>query len=463
MRILIDNGTLVTLDQQRRIIKNGAVAVDGDKITAVGKSQAVRASFQADKTINATGHIVMPGLINGHMHFVQNLARGVADDVDDLFGWLYDRVLPFEAALSEEDAFISALHACAEMVRSGTTCFADPGGFREDIGARAIEESGLRGIIAWRGVDTIVDSSRPMPGATIATAEENISRNTELFKKFHGTADGRIRVWFGVGDPRAGSVELLRGVKKKAAELGTGIEIHVAPTEQATEYLKRRKGMADIEYLDSVGFLGPEVLVVHAGWITDKGVELIARNDVKTCHCPGASLHGAYGSCSRGKFPELLKKRATVCLGVDASAENNSLDMFRALYQAATCHNEARLARNVITPEKALEMATVDGARALGMEHQTGSIEAGKKADVIVVNAGKLNLLPLFDFNLVPNLVYSGDGADVETVLVDGRVLMENRRLTTIDEARLARQVQEAGERVMERAGLKLKAKWPVL
>ncbi len=460
MKILIDNGTFVTVDRERRVIKNGALAIDGNIISSVGKSQEIRTQFHPDRVIDATDKIVMPGLVNGHMHFVQNLARGIADDVDDLFGWLYDRVLPFEAALSEEDAFVSALHACAEMIRTGTTCFADPGGFREDIGVKAIEQSGLRGIIAWRGVDTVVDSTRPMPGATIANAAENVRRNTELFKKFHGSADGRVRVWFGIGDPRAASPELLRGVKQKARELGTGIEIHVAPTQQATQYLISRKGMADIEYLDSLGFLGPEVLAVHAGWITERGVELIARHDVKVCHCPGASLHGAYGSCSRGKFPELLQKKATVCLGVDASAENNSLDMFRAIYQAATCHNEARLTRRVISPEKALEMATIDGARALGMEEQIGSLEAGKKADVIVINARKLNLLPLLDFNLIPNLVYAGDGADVETVLVDGKVLMEDGQLKTIDEPELAKKVQSAAARVLQRSGLKLEPKW---
>ncbi len=462
MSILVDRGTVVTVDKDRRIIRDGAIAIEEDKIVAVGKSEEVKRTFQAERIIDAQDKLIIPGLIDAHLHFVKTISRGIADDID-FFSWLYDRTFPFEAAMSEEDAYLGALLGCIEMIKTGTTCFAELGGYRMESGARAIEEAGVRGIIAWRCVDTIVDEKRPMPGVTISTAEDAVRRNEELFDRFDRAAGGRIRVWFGIADPRAASDDLIVKVHKKAKELNTGIEIHVAAAEEAVRWLVEHKGKPDIEYLESLGVLGPEMLIVHAGWITPEAVKIISRHDVKVCHCPGASMHGAYGSCSRGKFPELIEQGVTVCLGVDTAAENNSLDMFRAMYQAATCHKEARLDNSLISPEQALEMATINGARALMWEDEIGSIEVGKKADLVLIDIKKPNWLPIYDFSTIPNLVYSGDGADVDTVIIDGKIVMEGREIKTLDERKILTRVQEAGARILARSGLdrKLKPRWP--
>jgi 5-methylthioadenosine/S-adenosylhomocysteine deaminase len=231
------------------------------------------------------------------------------------------------------------------------------------------------------------------------------------------------------------------------------------------EYVQQQKGLTDVEYLDRLGILGPNMLIIHAAWLSDAEVELIKKHDVKVCHCPGASLHGAYGACSHGKFPELIEAGATVCLGTDLTSNNNSLDMFRTMYQVATCHKEARLDATLISPEQAVEMATVQGARALMWEDEIGSLEAGKKADIILVNTMKPNWLPVHDFSLVPNLVYSGDGADVDTVIIDGRVIMEGGKVQTMDEKEVLTKAQEAGARIFDKSGLarRLRPRWPVL
>lgn len=464
MKLLIDKTTVITLDKERRIIKDGAVAVDGDRIVQVGKSDEVRQRFQAERVINASGKITLPGLIDAHSHVVLTLSRGFADDVD-FFTWLYDRSYPFQAAMSEEDAYLSALLGCLEMLKTGTTCFAEPGIFLAEGAVRAVEESGLRAVVAKRYMDTIVDANHPQPQRLMAGREEAVERHREFFQRFHGAAGGRIRVWIGMGDPRGNSAELLVALKELADSLATGAEIHVATAVQGVKYVQSQKGLTDVEYLNRLGILGPNMLLIHAAWLTDAEVELIKKHDVKVCHCPGASLHGAYGACSHGKFPELIRGGATVCLGTDLTSNNNSLDMFRAMYQAATCHKEARLDATVISPEQALEMATINGARALMWEDEIGSLEVGKKADLILVDVMRPNWLPLHDFSLVPNMVYSGDGADVDTVIVDGRVIMEGGEVQTLDEKEVLARAQEAGVRIFEKSGLaqRLRSRWPVI
>ncbi len=463
MKLLINKGTLVTVDRERRIIKDGAVAIDGDRIIAVGKSDEVQQEFRAERTINARDKLVLPGLVDAHMHLVQTLSRGVADDVD-LYSWLYDRVFPFESSLSEEEAYLSALLGCMEMVRTGTTCFADPGGNQIESAPRAIEQAGLRGIIAWRGVDTTVDEKRPIATPVKASTEEVVTRNEALFKRFNGTAQGRIRVWFGLADCRAASERLIVRTAEKARELGTMVEIHIAGTEECVRHVIEHQGTTEIKYLQRLGVLGPDMLIIHAGWITAEEVPIIKEYDIKVCHCPGASMHGAYGSCSQGKFPELLEAGVTVALGVDSATANNSLDMFRAMYQAATCHKEARLHPSLVSPEQSLEMATINGARALRWEDEIGSLEVGKKADLILVDVSGPHWLPRQDFSLIPNLVYSGSGADVNTVIIDGAIVMEGREMKTVDEERVLAEVQKAGRQVLKRTGLedKLRPRWPV-
>lgn len=463
MKLLIDRTTVITLDKHRRIIKDGAVAIDGNRIVDVGKSDVVRSRFRAERVIDASGKVTLPGLVDAHVHVVLALSRGIGDDVE-VFTWLHDRAYPFQTAMTDEEAHISSLLGCIEMVKSGTTCFAEPGSFLAEGAARAVEDIGLRAVVAKRYVDTVVGSKPSLPQESVASREEAVEKHRAFFERLNGSAGGRIRVWIGMGNGRETSPSLLKALKNLADSCRTGADIHVAATPQGVERLRDREGVTEVEHLDRLGILGPNVLMIHCNWITDGEVELAKKHDAKVCHCPGASLHKGFGACSHGKVPELVKAGVTMGLGTDVASHNNSLDMFRAMYQVATCHKEARLDPTLISPEQALEMATIGGARALLWDDEIGSLDAGKKADLILVNIMKPNLLPYNDFSLVPNLVYSGDGADVDTVIVDGRIIVEKGTVQTVDEKEVLATAQKAGVRVLQKSGLsgKLRPRWPV-
>jgi len=460
---LIKGGIIVTIDKQRRIIKDGAIVIKGDKIVAIGKKdEIIRKYNKVDVTIDATGKLVLPGLIDTHIHHIQTLARGIADDVD-LVTWIHDRILPYEAALDNEATYLSAMLACIEMVKTGTTTGIDPGGYRMENVAKALNEIGMRGLIAWASMDTFTDD-RPIPKEIYTTTEEALKANEDLIKKFHRTANDRIRTRAAIRIETNATDRLVKEIDELARRYNTGVEMHAAVAKEQVDFVKKRTGLTVVKWLDSLKVLGPHWLLIHMGWIDDEEVNIIKERDVRIAHVPGASMKGAYGSGRFGKFPELIKNGVIIGLGCDSTAANNSLDMFRAMWLAATLHKEVRYDPTLISPEEALEMATINAAKAVQWEDQIGSLEVGKKADIIIVNINKSNLLPIHDFSIVPNLVYSGDGQDVETVIIDGKIVMEKRKIITVNEEEILAKAQKAAERIVSKIGIdkKLKSKWPI-
>ena len=458
----IEHGTVITMDGRRRILKDGVVAVKGDRIAAVDKT-ATLAGQPAARTIDATGRLVLPGLVSAHCHNVQALARGLGDDVPVEL-WTYGRIYPYETLLTEEDAYWSTLLNCAEMLRTGTTCHADPGGYVMDGVGRALTDCGMRGIFAWAGMDDFPKGYEPpadFPGRK--TTEQTLAANERLVKRWHKTANDRVRVSYGLRIEPNVSDELFQGVKAYADRDATLVQFHCLLLG-LSEAVRQRVGMSTVQWMAGLGVLGPNWLLVHMSDTSDSDVVIVKTHDVKIAHNPGASMHSTYGAASRGKFPEMLERGVTVGLGCDSTAANNSLDMFRAMYQAATVHKEVRLRPDLIRPEKALEMATIDGARALGWEADIGSLEPGKRADVIVVDARRTNWVPMHDFSIVANLVYAGEGADVETTIVDGLILMENRRLLTIDVDKVRMEGQRIAERIVRQLPYQetLRPRWPI-
>ncbi|HTM06772.1 MAG TPA: amidohydrolase [Verrucomicrobiae bacterium] len=458
-RILIKNGTVITMDPRRRIIRDGAVAIENDRIVDVGKAEALK-DFQAEAVFDATDRIVMPGLIDAHCHNVQMLARGLGDEVD-LIAWCYDRIYPYETLLTDEATYLSALLCQIEMIRTGTTCVADPGGYKMDNVGRALAETGMRGIIAWSGMDQWSED-RPLceglPGKL--TTEETLKVEEQLVKDWNGREGGRIRACYGLRVEPNVSDALYRGINNLAKRDGVMIEMHAAVNKDQVEWVKKRTGHTVIEHMKTLGVLGDHWYLIHMAVLTDDELKMLKDNDCRVIHVPGATLHGAYGSATVGKFPELIDMGVTVALGCDSSAANNSLDMFRAMYEAATVHKEARIIPDLIAPEKAVEMATIDGARAVHWEKEIGSLEKGKKADVIIVDTKRSNWVPLHDFSLVPTLVYSGEGADVETSIIDGRVIMEKRKIKTVNVKTILRRAQRATEKLLKKLPYKLEPKW---
>lgn len=465
MNLVVEGGYVITLDPARRIIRDGAVVVEDSRIIDVGKADEIRRKYPRYEAVDARKKIVLPGLVDGHLHQTQMLARGLADDVD-LITWIHDRILPYEAVMDDRDAYMSALLCSMEAIKTGTTTAVDPGGYRMENVARAMAEIGIRGVIAWASMD-VDDPARPVPRELKTSTDEAVRRNEELLKRCQGMGDGRITVWCGLRVEPNVSAELIARINDLALRHGVGVEMHNAVTKEQMEWVLKRTGKTTVEYLNSLGVLGPHWLLIHMGWITDNEVKLLKEKDVKVAHVPGASMKGAYGSIAFGKFPELVASGVTVCLGCDSCAANNSLDMFRAMYLASTAHKEVRYDADLILPEESLEMATLNGAKAVKMETQVGSLGVGKKADIIIVNPYNSNWVPNHEFALVPNLVYSAEGRDVETAIIDGRIVMENRRMTTVDEQKVLEEAQKSSERILlrleEKFGLKLSPRWPIV
>jgi 5-methylthioadenosine/S-adenosylhomocysteine deaminase len=427
--ILIKGGYVVTMDPQRRVIEGGSVAVEGNKITGVAKEIKER----AEVVINARGKVVLPGLINAHTHLSMTLLRGVADDMQ-LMKWL-EKIWSIEKHLKAEDCYAGALLGCLEMIKSGTTCFADMYFHMEDV-ARAVEESGLRGVLSY-GIIEMGDPKR---------RESELSKGESLVKDWHGKAEGRILTMFGPHAPYTCSPECLMKVKELAKKYDVGIHIHLSETRDEVKQMIKKYGRRPVKHLDSIGFLGPEVLAAHCVWLNEKEIKILHDRGVKPVHNPVSNMKLSSGVAP---VPEMLAAGIPVALGTDGAASNNSLDMFKEMKFAALLNKSYRFDPVAIPAMSALEMATVNGATALGLGNELGSIEVGKKADLVLVDIGKPHLTPLH--NLISHLVYSAVGSDVETTIVDGRILMLERRVLVLDEDKVLRLAQKSSDDLLAR------------
>lgn len=459
--LLITNATIVTLDKSRRIIKEGAVAIQDAEIVGVGKSTEIRSKFTDAEVINAGGKIVLPGLIDTHVHLTQTLARGLADNVT-VPDWLYKRILPYEVSMTGDDVYHNSLLACVEMIRTGTTCFADPGGYQMDHAGKAIEESGMRGILAIASVDK-QDPEHPIPGKIMMTTDGAISANEDLIQRYHNKADGRIRVWPALRGMLNVTEELIFRLHALAQKYQTGLEVHAAFWRDNVAWVKKQTGLTDVRYLEKLNVLDSNWLMIHMGWVDDEEIGILKKRDVKISYCPAPGMKMPLGTNINKKIPKMIQSGLTVSLGCDSTAANDSLDMFRAMWLNATIHKEMYLDPMIITAEQSLEMATINSARCLLWDKQIGSIEEGKKADMIIIDPKRSNLIPSHDFSLVPNLVHSGDGSDVESALINGKIVMENRKFMTLDYDDVLEHAQKTAEKIVDRVGYQIKPAWPVV
>jgi len=418
------------MDARRRILERGSVAIDGDKITAVGKDVKGR----ADTVIDARGKAVLPGLINAHTHLSMTLLRGAADDMP-LMEWLETKIWPIEKNLTADDCYVGALLGCLEMIKSGTTCFADQYFYMEDV-ARAVEKAGLRGVLS-RGIIELGDPKK---------RETTIREGEKLVKTCHGKANGRILTMFGPHTAYTCSPECLMQVKKLAKKYKVGIHTHISESQDEVDKIMKKYGKRPVEHLDSIGFLGPEVLAAHCVWLTEREITIIRKQGVKPVHNPVSNMKIA---CGVAPVPEMLAAGMPVALGTDGAASNNSLDMFSEMKFAALLSKAHKLDPTVLPAQVVLEMATINGAIALGLQDKIGSLEVGKKADIVMVDMKKPHLTPLH--NVISHLVYSAVGGDVDTVVVDGKFLMRECRVLTLDEVKVVEDTQKAADDLLAR------------
>lgn len=402
------------------LIKDDKIAEISDNINEEG----------VDKVIDGTGKILLPGLINTHTHLSMGLFRGLADDLS-LDSWLNDYIWPMEANLNEEYCYIGALLGAVELIKSGTTTFSDMYFYMEDV-ARAVDEAGLRAVLSYGMID-FGDSEK---------REEEFRQNISLFKNCNGMAEGRIKVFFGPHSPYTASKELLERVRKEADKYNTGIHIHVSETEKEVQDVLEERGKRPFEYLDEIGLLGPDVVAAHAVWLSDEEIDIIKKRGVKLSHNPCSNMKLASGISPVAK---LLENDICVSLGTDGASSNNNLDLIEEMKTASLLQKVDTLYPKALPASETFEMATINGARALGLEDEIGSIEVGKKADLILIDTDSANMTPQSTTSL-SNVVYAANGSNVHTTICNGKILMENRRLTTLDEDEVYKKARKAIE-----------------
>jgi 5-methylthioadenosine/S-adenosylhomocysteine deaminase len=402
------------------------VLIRDGKIVEIGKGLR----GPADVEVDGEGKIVLPGLINTHTHLSMTLFRGYADDMQ-LQDWLQKKIWPLEGRLTGEACYQGALLGCAEMIMSGTTTFMDMYFHLEDV-ARAVDESGLRAFLSY-GIIDLFDPAK-------ARAEQEKSR--QLFEFFRNLGSSRIRFALGPHAPYTCSPETLLWAKEFAEKNGLIFHIHLAETRKEQADSQQQHGARVVEYLDKIGALCDRMLGAHCVWLTKSEVAILAKAGVSVAHCPVSNMKLASGGVA--PLPEMFDAGIAVGLGTDGAASNNSLDMFETMKVCALLHKAHRWDPTVLNAQKVLDLATIDGARALGIEGEVGSMEAGKKADIILLDGKMPNLNPVHGKEtIVSDLVYSASAANVNTTIVDGRVLMQNRQLQTMN---LEQIIQKTGE-----------------
>ncbi|MCA1631027.1 MAG: amidohydrolase [Acidobacteria bacterium] len=430
--LLVRGGTVVTMDGARRVIDDGAVAVKGGKIVAVGTRAEVERRFAAREVIDATGRVVMPGLINGHTHVPMTLFRGLADDLD-LNEWLTKYIFPAEAKnVTEEFVRAGTRLGLAEMIRGGTTTYCDMYYF-EDAIADETARAGMRGVLG----ETVID----FPVADNKTHEEAMAYVERFVAKWKNNK--LITPAIAPHAPYTVSEAHLRNIREFSRRTGATVVIHVAETRKEVDDITRDHGASPFAYLARIGFLTDKMIAAHGVFANEEEIAAIKRAGVGVVHNPQSNMKLASGVAP---VPQYLKADVSLGLGTDGAASNNDLSMWEEMDTAAKLHKLTSGDPKVVTALEALEMATVRGARALHLDGVTGSLETGKRADLIVVDMDDLSQLPLY--NVYSHLVYATKAADVRTVVVEGRVLMRDRRLLTLDEESIKREARAWRERV---------------
>ncbi len=451
---------LLTLDGERRILTDGAVDVEGGRIAAVGKTGEVRRRGPAARVIDARGKVVTPGLIDSHIHTTFQMSRGLADEVGSRT-FLFERMYPYEGALDEEDARVGIQLCVLELLRNGVTTFIDAGNYTPHLTAEVAGQAGMRCVVARSSFDVTKSSLGVLPPAFIETTDEALERAEAVVRKLHGAYDGRVHAWFQFRGLNNSTDRLIVELKRLADRYGVGVQTHACFARDTMEASKAQHGVTEVERLERLGALGPNVLLVHAGWATEGELELLRRHDVKVVAAPSSSLHNAYGNILHGHMPELLEGGLAVGIGSD-HASSGIVDLCQEMFLVACAYKEVRENPGVMPPERVLEMATRNGARCALREREVGSIEVGKRADLVVFDAGRPEWQPLY--NPVANLVYSATGKSVETVVVDGRLVMESGRVLTLDEPVIIEAARRRAPEILNKTGLwpRVAPKWPI-
>jgi len=428
VKLLIENISIVPMTADNFLIEKGYIVIGGNKIEKVGAGEAPLDNY--DQRIDGTNQLALPGFINTHTHAAMTLLRGYADDMP-LMEWLEKKIWPLEAKLTADDVYWGTMLAIVEMIKSGTTCFADMYFFMDDV-ARAVNQTGIRAVLA-RGM--------------VGVGPENelaISQSRELITKWNGSGNGRINFILGPHAPYTCPPEYLKIVMGLAEELNVGLHIHLAETAGEFEESSRIYGKTPVAQMESLGLFNHKVIAAHCVHVSDQDIEILAKYQVGVVHNPESNMKLASGVAP---VPAMLKAGIPVALGTDGASSNNNLDMLQEMRTCALLHKVHTLNPTVIPAYQALQMATTNGAKALKLDTEIGRIEAGKKADVILIKMDEAHFIPRYD--LIANLVYSGQSSDVNTVIIDGKVIMQDRVIKTIDEQEILERAKQTAAKLV--------------
>ncbi|KAK4942609.1 hypothetical protein LTR10_017738 [Elasticomyces elasticus] len=459
------HATIITVDNERTIWLDGAILVNLDRIVAIGKTAELLHDPllpAGTKVVDCSGRIILPGLINTHAHLAQSLLRGLAEDVP-LHSWLCDSIWPMEANYEGDDGYVAARLTIAEMLRSGTTCFLEAmltyrSGF-ENV-ARAVEEMGIR---ACLGKLVKVEETNTKTGMTDARDRDvssmSIDNALDAHHKYHGACGGRIHVWMAAGTPRGSSESSHRAIGDACAEHGIGLTMHCAEAPKDLAIYRDCYDCSPVEFCQRNNLIGRQRKTVLAHMVNlnlEKDLPLLQQAEVTVAHNPSSNCKLASGIAA---VPELMDSGVNVSLGTDGAPCANTYDLIQEMRVAALIQKGTRKDAKLLEAEEVLAMATIKGAEGLGLEKDIGSLEVGKKADLIVLDPSGLHCAPfdqdqILDGGLDPvtTVVYSCSGADVEMVVVDGQMVVEQRKLTSADEQQIMQRARQTVKRIRERS-----------
>ena len=446
---------VVTMDSERRIIKDGALLIENDRIVKVGKPDA-SIDWDADQVIDASEMVITPGFVNGHLHAsYAHATRGIFPD--GLGSEYLPNVFSLQSAMTPLEEYWTSLLAITELLKYGTTCFLDPGSTKYlDACLSAYEQSGCRVVVGAQ----VVDQPNPLNLPVMSTKDASILIR-DTIETYDHELDGRVRAWAMPFSPEFASIPLLRLAKDLADEHGTGLTLHFNNNLRYITDCRVSTGLRPSHMLRNNGILGTYVLLSHGLGLDESEVVCLAESGSKVVVCPTAAIKSGFGMAQSGLLPEMLTQGLTVCLGTDAGNNSNLIETMRSMYLAAVLYKDSREDVNLIPPETALEMATINGAQALGLSNDIGSTEVGKKADLVLFDTKRPEWRTMF--NPINNLVYNADGRSVHTVIVDGRVVVENYNLVYADEWEIIQKVQELGEHLLSRTGINFPSVWPMV
>ena len=452
--ILVEHGTIITVDAGRRILTDGSVLIDGAEIVQVGPARDVRPPRVPDRVIDARRMVVTPGFVDTHVHLSEHLNRGLLLDDIPVDRYLPDWLIPLYTVMTAEDEVHAALLAGIEMIRTGTTTFCEAGTLFEPAAvAAAVERLGMRAILGrWTwdlesGPDRMRQSTR-----------EALCANEAMLEQVNGGSGGSgglVAAWpllLGFGTC---SEELIRGAKALADRHGVGSGM----MHLASHPSRKTRDRLPLATLDGWGVLGPNAKLSHMVYLDEADIRLLARRGVKISHCPTAGLKHTKGLAAHARVPEMIARGVCVSLGGDSGNGSNHFDMLRMMYLVATIYKDARLDVTVMPPETVLEMATIRGAESLLMERRIGSLEPGKRADLVLYDRDHPEWRPLL--NPLNNLVYAATGSSVRSVMIDGRLVLDDGRITTVDERAIYERVEVLAREQVRRAGLTIESRWP--